>query len=147
MPRVLLAMPMMRSVPSLVMPTQPALVPVAEVLVITPVRRNSELVAMDQYFAAGAMTRSPATMFVPASLVKMPDVDGFKVSRLPLSTKPSLTKRIEPTVRLPMSLVLFSRVAPEKIKLSLLTGAVPPQLALVLQLLSPPPPVHVLSAP
>jgi hypothetical protein len=44
------------------------------------------------------------------------------------------------------SLAGVSRVVPPKISASLATGAVPPQLAAVLKLLSPPPPFHVTSA-
>src|SRR5690242_8026756 len=135
MPRVLRVVFMMRTVPSPVRQSQPADVPVGDVLVTPPVRRSSEFAATDQYLAAGAMIKSLAITFVPARLVKMPLVPGFRVRKLPLRVKPSLANRSQPMLRLLMSFTVSCRVVPLKIRLSLLTGAaIPNQFVVVLQL-------------
>ena len=71
-----------RAAGEVVLPTQPALVPLLAVLVMTPDKRNSEFVAMDQYFDAGVMTRSLAMRLVPARFVKMPEADEWQDPRV-----------------------------------------------------------------
>src|SRR6266481_1876188 len=66
------------------------------------------------------------------------------VNAVPPSVKPLLLKVIPLRMRFDRLLVLLSRVAPEKATLSLLTGPPISQFAAVPQLLSAPPPVHVL---
>jgi hypothetical protein len=111
-------------------------------LVNSPLMRSSDPEAMFQVGFCTMTFMLCTMMFVPAELVRLP----FKDIRFPFNVNPLLANRSQPTVRLLKSLVLFVRVEPLKIRLSLLTGAVPPQFPPVLQLLSPPPPFHVLSA-
>src|SRR5215831_410737 len=66
------------------------------------------------------------------------------VSAVPPSVKLLLLKAIPLRIRFDRLFVLLRRVAPVKTRLSLFTGAPVSQFAAVPQLLSAPPPVHVL---
>src|ERR1017187_5019260 len=118
-----------------------------EPLVNAPPSRNSEPAAMFLLWGlAEGIVTFRLIMLVPDELVKVADA-LFKVIGLPLSVKPPLLNATQPLVRLEMLLVLFGCVVPLKIRLSALVGAVPTQLAAVLQLASLPRPDQVLLAP
>ena len=92
---------------------------------------------------------APSVELIPQVLVPELVKSPFRVRALPEILKPPELKVTAPTlVRTPpeMSLPFVKRVAPEKMRVSPLTGAVLPQFAAVDQLLSAPPPFQVMVA-
>ncbi len=92
--------------------------------------------------AVRAMFKLMVSPFVRQLLVTPPP----SLSALPQRVKaPAVLLKVMPlnAVLAAILLVFVSRVVPSKNSRSLATGAVPPQLVAVFQLLSTPPPVHV----
>ena len=93
---------------------------------------------------------APSVELIPQVLAPELVKSPFRVKALPVTLKPPELNVTAPMlVRTPpeMSLAFVKRVAPEKMRVSPFTGAVPPQFAAVDQLLSAPLPFQVIVAP
>src|SRR5580658_7385113 len=123
-------------------PPEPATVVMPPLPDKTPVKFNTSLVALWLIVIVLPNVVASPQQFEALGV----SVNAFvTVTELPLRFQPPVVNVIVFRLFSPlMSLVLFCCVEPEKVKASPLTGAVPPQLAAVLQLLFAPPPVQVL---